>query len=932
MKEKLRIVNEQLREKINQLQQVNNDLENFFASANIPIIFLDTDLALKRYTPAAGQLFSLTSANLGEPLSSLSEEYLSEDIINEAREVMRDSSCIRKEVVFQNRYFLRQVSPYYSETHEVNGITIVFHEITEIHRLSIRAADRERQHAAVAELGMLAMSGMDVQDFMNEVVRQVASTLRVDLCKILKYTPESHSLLMMAGIGWKKGLVGKAHVSDAFESQAGYTLKSGEPVIVKRLSTETRFSGPSLLIDHEVISGLSCVINHIDVPYGVFGVHTKTYREFTQDDANFIRSICTLLSSVLREREIQEKLYKSEQQFRSMANSIPQLAWMTDQTGYIFWYNQRWFEYTGTTFEEMKGMGWTKVHHPDYSDKVVKKFMSSIVAGQEWEDIFPLRSKDGEYRWFLSRARPIKNNQGVITHWFGTNTDINEQLEIEKALSESEEKLRIAKDSNKLGAYEYYIQTEVTVWDDLIKDIWGLDRDETPTQEIYWNGIHPDDKEKITQALERSIDTAGDGHFHVDYRVINRKTGDISWIEGSGQVSFEKGIPLKMIGMVIDITDRKNLENSLQQAVNELEKSNAKKNEFLATLGHELRNPLASISGGIQLLQLDHPDSEELTIMANGVDLMASLLDDLLDLSRIERGIFKLHRENVNLSNILRNVVRSFQSIVSDKKQDLHLSMSDTDVYVHGDRTRLEQIFSNLLSNANKFTNREGEIQVSLKLRGENVIIDVQDSGIGIVPGMEQRIFDPFEQITSHIGNKGLGIGLSLVRQFVKLHDGSIEVESKGLDTGAKFTVSIPFIQQSEGLNLNNNETNSAIKLKKDLRVLIVDDNVDAVRGLKALLQKANCKTEVAYTANESLRKLHDFDPEVFILDIGLPDMDGHSLIREIKNSYSKHAIYIAHTGYGHNDAQELSKASGFDFHLNKPVKFDELLSILRAI
>lgn len=800
----------------------------------------------------------------------------------------------------------------------------------ELEFIQSQAHNRELQQAAVAQLGMHALSGSSVQDLLELTVSIIADTLDADYVKVLRYDPDKKELRMVAGHGWKPGLVRKVTVPDEKNSQAGFTLLTDEPVIVKNMEEEERFKGPELLTDHGVTSGISCKIGLSDPPYGVLGVHTKKERAFNREDANFLLSVANLLSITITDRLAWKRLNESEEQFRMLANSIPQLAWMADPQGYIYWYNQRWFDYTGTTLKEMEGWGWTKTHHPDHVDGVVEKFRNHINRVEEWEDTFPIRSATGEFRWFLSRARPILNEDGEVLHWFGTNTDITEQRETQRALKESEQKLRMAKDSNRLGAFEYYLQHEQTEWDPLLHDIWGLKPGEKATQEVFWEGIHPEDRECTRQAIGRAMDPENDGHYYSVYRVINRRTGQVTWLEGSGQVMFEDDQAVKMVGMVIDITDKKVLENTLQGAIRELQSANHKKNEFLATLGHELRNPLASISGGIQMLQMDQPDSEELRIMANGVNMMSSLLDDLLDLTRIERGKVKLKKDTLDLSEVLTSTVNSFSTVLHRKEHQLQINLPEQPVYISGDRTRLEQIFTNLLSNANKFTPANGTITVEMEERDGQAHIRMCDNGAGLAPGTEQVIFEPFEQVEDQTSyHKGLGIGLALVRQFVQLHEGTISARSEGLGQGTTFHLSFPLTNQCK-VDIPETPLPEASDLHP-LTILVVDDNEDALKGIRSLLERMEHTVATALSGNEALERVKELRPDVFILDIGLPDIDGYALIHKLRSVFPS-ATYIAHTGYGHAGARSLSRASGFHYHLNKPLKVDELISILREV
>ncbi|MCO6510240.1 MAG: PAS domain S-box protein [Aridibacter famidurans] len=939
-----------------------------------------------------------------------------------------------------------------SETVQPQGEIEISDAAAQIERLRRRIASRERQHSVVAKLGELALSGAEPEFLIERAVSEVARVLEADLCKVLKYEDESSSLLMIAGVGWNEGLVGSARVPADLGSQAGFTLESRTPVIVERLDRENRFQGPDLLIDHGVVSGISCVIEGADSHYGVLGVHTRKFREFTSDDANFLVSVANMLSAALQARNAREAIFTREEQFRTMANSIPQLAWMADQTGYIFWYNDRWYEYTGTTLEEMKGWGWRAVHRQDLVDEITLKFKSHIDAGEEWEDTFPLRSASGEYRWFLSRAMPIRDEKGRIVRWFGTNTDVNKHLEYEQALRESEEKLRIALESNRCGHFEYEIGTGDIDWDQLLDDVWGVRENEPATMDLFYEGLHPDDREETRQAIERSFDPDSSGRYHTIYRVINRIDGEQRWIEASGQVFFDGRAPVKMIGMVTDITEKKQaekakdllssivessndaivskdlesriiswnkgaekifgytaaeavgrritliipedrleeeeeilrnlkagrkiehfetvrrtkdgrlidisvtispirdsqgritgaskvarditekkrLEDSLQRAVAELREADRKKNEFLAILGHELRNPLSALRGSVDIIERGFGRPEDLAkIMQSSIETMAKLLDDLLDLSRVSQNRIALDMKQVDLEQVLQAAAAAARSRYEDKRQNVLTAIAGP-LVVRGDSTRLEQIFSNLLSNACRYTGEEKDIVVRAHQKDGEVVVSVRDEGIGLDEATLEKIFDPFYQAKPDgQAASGLGIGLALAKDLVELHEGRIEAFSDGLGKGSRFEVTLPALAGGEEAAAEP-KGEPEIEVPQGIKVVLVEDNAEILTTSAILLEGLGCEVATAATAAEGLRLIREMRPDAALVDLGLPDRSGYD-IAETLRSEDYPNLLVAVSGYSHEEARERSREAGFDFHLAKPARTSEIAKILAA-
>ncbi|MDQ8186013.1 chemotaxis protein CheB [Pelagicoccus sp. SDUM812002] len=1057
LNEELSTVNSQLKEKIDELHRATNDVQNFFASTNLPTVFLNPDLCVERYSEAAENLLRMGPPDVGRRIVSLGRDLLDNDLEEECRSVLHNFQPVRSERQDgKGRWFVRQITPYRTEDRRIEGVVLVFQDITELRELHKRAEGRERQQSVVAQLGLLALTGVDPEELMHQAVRQVAHTLDADLCKLLKYLPDEKELVMVAGVGWRPGLVGKARVSSDQNSQAGYTLSAKEPVIVSQLDDEKRFSGPKLLTDHGVVSGISCVINHSQPPFGVIGVHTTKRREFSQEDATFLQSVANMLSTAVRTREAGNRLHESEERFRSLANSIPQLAWRTDETGSIDWYNERWYEYTGSNFDEMKGWGWQKLHHPDHIERVTDHFKNQLSLQKEWEDTFPLLSKKGEYRWFLSRATPIRDSEGRIVHWFGTNTDITDKLEREAALQQSEDRLRLAKDSGRLGLFDYDVNKGHIEWEPLLSEIWGLDKDEPVTLEAFYDGLHPDDVEKTEQAIQASTDPQGDGHYSVVYRVINRATGAQHHVKASGITQFQDGKPVRMIGLVgditeeentrrrlaaseeslrftlesnhigvwemdfatqeavrtiehdrifgydelqsswsyerfmehvhpedrervaasfasvsetelwdfecriqtaknevrwiwavgrltrnksnepnrmkglvLDITKRKDLESSLGRAIEELQETDARKNEFLSILGHELRNPLAALSYGLSFLEnADGSTEEVLGLMRHSVTSMAKLLDDLLDLRRVTKDSVLIEKTPLDLSSVLKNVIRSTKGRFDEKHQKLKVDLAEG-LCLEADQVRLEQVFSNLMVNASKFTPTGGFISLRSERVANEILVEVTDDGAGLLPEDLEKVFDPFYQVKNEgSANSGLGIGLALCNKLVTLHGGSIQAHSEGKKKGATFEVRLPAATR---LNWEAREATSEQKsasVRAGLKVLIIEDNESILLTLPRQIRDLGCVVETARTASEGLERTGVFGPDAILVDIGLPDMTGHEVASELRSRGFKNLL-VAVSGYSHEESRAKSKDVGFDYHLAKPASIGDLAKVL---
>ncbi|GGW79353.1 hypothetical protein GCM10007391_10130 [Alteromonas halophila] len=507
---------------------------------------------------------------------------------------------------------------------------------------------------------------------------------------------------------------------------------------------------------------------------------------------------------------------------------------------------------------------------------------------------------------------------------------------MEQELRANENRLRIAKDSSHMGSFEWVFSEQYIDWDQMLDNVWGIHGNQVTVEDFY-QAMHEDDRQAVSDAIAASRDPKGDGHYHAVYRVISQITKKLTWIEANGQVLFDGDEPVKMIGMVTDITRQRKLESSLKFAVKELQEANDKKNDFLATLGHEIRNPLASISAAVQII--DHDSSKldwALGTMKSNVSLVSSLLDELLDLTRISRGEVKLEKSSVNVNTLLEEVIQNFTSSIEQNKQSMRLTLPDEVIITYLDRVRIQQVINNIINNAAKFTPEGGSIEVEMVRNEDRLVINIVDSGIGLDMRYREKVFEAFQQIKDKKtrANNGLGIGLSLVKQIAELHNGNVSIFSDGENKGTCVSLTLPITSAPIGsgdtptLEVSAKAADDFSNLNK-LRVMLVDDNETVSDGLAMILSLKGCEVEVFNTAQEAIDKCASFAPNVALLDIGLPDMSGTELIQHLKPQLTAGTLFLAITGYGHQEARRSTKAAGFDGHFNKPVQLEIILAEL---
>jgi signal transduction histidine kinase/ActR/RegA family two-component response regulator len=375
-----------------------------------------------------------------------------------------------------------------------------------------------------------------------------------------------------------------------------------------------------------------------------------------------------------------------------------------------------------------------------------------------------------------------------------------------------------------------------------------------------------------------------------------------------------------------EMAERRSAEQALLQA-------DRRKDEFLATLAHELRNPLAPLMNGLEILRMDNtgsPTTQKIReVMERQLRQMVRLVDDLLDVSRITTGKLVVRKARVELQAVVKNAVELTESFIEKRGHTLEVSLPEQPVWLDADATRLAQVFSNLLNNAAKYTNAGGHIRLIAGLADGEARIEVIDNGIGIAPAMLPRVFDMFTQVDYSLerANAGLGVGLSLAKRLVELHDGRLEAHSDGTDRGSRFTVTLPL---APGGSRRQDAPAAASEDLTQHRILLADDNVDFATSMENLLSGLGQQVCVTHDGEEAFSAAKKFLPDFAFLDIGLPRLNGYGLARRLRsNPATRDCVLIAVTGWGQNRDREMASAAGFDHHLVKPVEPGQLRELL---
>ena len=535
------------------------------------------------------------------------------------------------------------------------------------------------------------------------------------------------------------------------------------------------------------------------------------------------------------------------------------------------------------------------------------------------------------------------------------SSEIEERKRTEQALRESEERLRIALAAGRMGTWEWDVSTGEVHWSPELEKIHGRLPGSFPGKfEAVFDDIYPEDRELVSQSVQRSLEK--NEEHRIEYRIL-LPDGQSRWVEGRGRAFHDSnGKPLRMTGICADVTDRKLAETereglltSERAARRSAEQANRLTDEFLSVVSHELRTPLSAILGYTQLLQMDMVEPEEMRDAYDAIErnskAQVQIIDDLLDMSRIISGKLRLNVQSISPAEVIEAALETVKPAADAKDVRVHTVLDPRAGPILGDSDRLQQVVWNLVSNAVKFTPKGGRVQVSLERVNSHLEITVADTGCGIAADFLPHVFERFRQSEESTTRRhgGLGLGLSIVKQLVELHGGSVRAQSAGEKQGAVFIVSLPLqisqpAENDERIHptaeINNGSANQLPNLK-GLTILAVDDEKDIVHVLRLFLENCGAEVLIAHSAQEALTLLDSTDPQVIISDIGMPDVDGYQLIREIRSRGANRGGAIpavALTAFARSEDRKRALLAGFQNHVAKPVDRGELLAVIAML
>lgn len=624
--------------------------------------------------------------------------------------------------------------------------------------------------------------------------------------------------------------------------------------------------------------------------------------------------------------------------FRELFDQMPQLGWTARADGFIDFYNRGWYEYTGTTFEDMQGWGWQSVHHPDMLESVKARWAASVATGRDFEMEFPLRRHDGVFRWFLTRVRALRGQDGTILRWVGINSDVTAVRELRTSLERERLNLReivelapafMARLREPNHIFEVANPSYMRLIGENRSIIGRPVREALPEVEgqgffelldsVYRTGT-PCTGEEMKITLRRG-DEMEERFVDFVYQATRDVHGKIDGVFAHGT----------------DVTTQVRARQQVERQAVELRHANRVKDEFLATLSHELRTPLTAVLGWARLLRMGLPEKDAaiaVEAIEHGAAAQTQLIEDVLDMSRITSGKFTFDPHPVDLTTLAQAAITALRPTAAARQVAISTSFPDQLPPVAADEGRLQQVIWNLVSNALKFTPKGGSVTVGIVQDGSLLRLVVQDTGKGIPPGLLPLIFEPFRQADSSStrSHGGIGLGLSIVRSIVELHGGVVTAESAGENQGATFTVELPVF---ESARTGENGVESVAPLPASsgqlpdlphldgLVVLVIDDQEYTRDLAAAVLRMAQATVHVAGSVQEGLDLFHQVQPDVVICDIAMPKEDGYVFIRRVRTleTPQRETPIIALTAYSRPQDRKQALDAGFDEYLTKPVE-----------
>ncbi len=1032
LNEELETVNTELQRKVEELGTANSDLQNLFASTEIATIFLDRDLRIAKFTPAATELLHLIEGDVGRPIGDLAPRFDAPDLVSHAQEVLRTLKAIERQVRAADgtRWFILRVLPYRTVEDVIAGVVITFLDISDLKRAeeALRASEERfrllvdgvKDYAIFMlapdgtvttwNLGAERLKGYRAEEIIGRHLSVFYDPDDVRAGKPQRELEDATEKGRVEDEGWRVRKDGSRFwanvVITALRDEAGrlrgfgkvardfterkaaerrlaylasFPERNPNPIVEADLDGQVHYANPAalrLLPDvrekgaaHPWLSGWDSVRRSIQE-----GGALARLREVTVGERSYHQELHAIREEgvvrvygldITDRKRAEDALRDSEERYRNLIETASEGIWIVDTQARTIFVNRAMAEMLGYGPEEMIG-------RPayDFMDEEARALarvnLQRRLEGHRDRYEQKYVRKDGSTLWAIAGATPIRDRDGQVTASMVILLDITERKRAADALERSrhglsrlaEASLRVIAKTDLEGMLQAISEAALALTGARIATcghgyvsgqllVGGAARvmgaPACPPGNMFLldrGGVHMALVEGA-QAIRLTDDQLraharwwGLPEGHVPMRGLlgvpmiarNGQTNGMILVTDKerGEFSAEDESLLRQLATVASL--------ALQhvEARITLEESDRSKNQFLAMLSHELRNPIAPIRNSLYILDRAAPGGEQArrahAVIDRQVGQLTRLVDDLLDVTRISRGKIQLRRERLDLCDVVRRTVDDHRWSFSENGLGLSTAVPDVPLWIDGDRTRIAQVFGNLLHNAAKFTQPGGKATLSVEgnVALRQAVVHVRDTGVGIAPEMLPRVFEPFTQADATLDRRegGLGLGLALVKGLVEMHGGTVSVASEGLGKGAEFTVRLPL----EAAELPAAAQAPSALDRGPRRVLVIEDNVDAAESLREVLELRAHAVEVAFSGTEGIEKARTFRPDVVLCDIGLPGMDGYEVARTMRRDPAlRETKLVALTGYAAPEDVARSREAGFDAHLAKPPTVEKI-------
>ncbi len=928
LNEELHALNDENRHRVDDLARLSSDLQNLLVAADIATLFLDDQLRVLRFTPKIAEIFNVRSADAGRPISDLTRRLGYEPLERDAAAVLEQRIPLEREIQDESgAWYLTRLLPYRGAADQIEGVVITFVPITAQKRAeeALRLAKTYAEQIVEALPDPLLVLGPDL-------VVQSANAAFYEHFGVAPSLTLGRKLDELCDGQWNIPAL-RQLLEDVLPNDRvfkDYQLELELASLGRRV----------MLLNGQKIENMQLIL---------LGIRDVTERHAAE-----------------------RALSRSQERLQRMINIEGIGVLVMDATGSLIDANTAFLRMLGYDREDVdaRRLSWQVMTPPEYVEVTRARLQQLEEKGRTGPYQKEYLRKDGSRSWMLFVAASL--GDGSIVKYC---IDINDRQMLENELHESRARLQaeltamtrlhdlvaqLLVSTDLSAALDQVLAASIQIVD-ATQGTVHLWHTETHTLELAAqsgfdeNALQPFSRSSLQEGsawaraartCERVVVEDVDGDpWHAGQRETAGRTGYRA-VQSTPLVSRNGGLhgiltvyypephqPSERENRVLDLYSRQAADFIDHVRYGEAaDAANRRKDEFLATLAHELRNPLAPIAMGLELIkpQVNEPGVVEDAhrTMTRQLGQLTALVDDLLDVSRITRGVLSLKRRRITVADVIVSAVEEIRPASDEAGHTLTIDVPSETLYVDGDPHRLAQVLSNLLNNSIKFTPSGGEIRLRARRDGNEVVLTVQDNGIGIDPAARERIFDMYSQLDRLHAGSGLGIGLTLVKSLVELHAGSVDVHSDGEGRGSIFTVRLPVLARA--LPRVDAPAKSKPVDQFGLRVLVVDDSKPAADILAKVLERLGNDVRTAYDGQQATRIAAEFSPAVVIMDIGMPVMDGYAAARHIRSQeWGKKMILVALTGWGQDSDREKTREAGFDMHLVKPTDASGLRDVL---